>query len=383
MKLRFLVYFLFVFLSLGLVSEIHAQTNAKIDHLRKEMKRLEKQIDAKKNKERSLMEQLEDAEKEISLRTRLLRQLNKEVKSKEKEIQDAEIRLSKALSSYGNLKKVIRKRVVSMYKRGQYSEWEILVSLSSWNQALVWMRYQQRIIENDRRNLRQLKEREMQIREERDLIEKELKAKSRLAREAETERQKSQEKKKDHERLLSAVQKDKVALQEQLRKNRIALNEAIRQKIREDQREQKATNTPSRVTRFPKLKGKLPWPVKGRVISKYGRQIDPVLNIETKNLGVDIQASRGANVQAVCEGEVKWVQWQRGMGNLVLLDHGSNCWTVYGNLGQVYVEAGDQLVTGDLIGQLDATSILGGGVCQFQVWKDDEDNNPLIWLGKQ
>ena len=382
MKSRFFV-FLILSLILGTVSESQAQTNAKIDRLRQEMKRLERQIDANKNKERSLTEQLEDTEKEISLRTRLLRQLNMEVKSKEKEIQDAEKRLTQALASYSNLKEVIRKRVVSIYKRGQYSDWEVLVSLSSWNQALVWMRYQQRIIENDRRNLRQLKEREIQIREERDLIEKELKAKSRLAREAESEKRKSQTKKQEHQRLLSAIQKDKVALQEQLRKNRIALNEAIRQKIREDQQEQKATNTPSRVTQFAKLKGKLPWPVKGQVIAKYGRQIDPVLNIETKNLGIDIQASRNDNVKAVCEGEVKWVQPQRGMGNLVLLDHGSNCSTVYLNLGQVFVEAGDQVVTGDIIGQLDASSLLGGGVCHFQVWKDGEDDNPLLWLGKQ
>lgn len=384
MKIRFKHRWLFgvLFCLVGGVS-VFAQTSPKIEKLRQEVRRLEKELEAKKNKENSVAEQIDDLEQEIGLRSRLFSQLKGEVKLKETEIKEAEKRLDQALKSYDNLKEVIRKRVVSMYKRGEYSDWEVLVTLSSWNQALVWMRYQQRIIQNDHRNLRQLKEKEAEIRQERDQIQNDLKAKALMASEAETQRGKAESRKEDHQKLLAGIQQDKKALQQRLQKNRLALNDAIKEKIREDQKEKKETKAPAITTNFAKLKGKLEWPVNGRVVSGYGRQTDPVLKIQTENLGVDIRASEGESVRAVCEGEVKWVTWQRGIGNLVLLDHGSGYYTVYGNLETVFVEAGEKVMTRDILGQVGDKYALSGPSCHFQVWKDDQHYDPLTWLGKK
>jgi murein DD-endopeptidase MepM/ murein hydrolase activator NlpD len=70
----------------------------------------------------------------------------------------------------------------------------------------------------------------------------------------------------------------------------------------------------------------------------------------------------------------------RGMGNLVLVDHGNGYFTVYGHLEQVNVNSGDQLASGEVLGILGDSKSLYGPVLHFQVWKESNHQNPATWL---
>ncbi|MDU2874879.1 MAG: murein hydrolase activator EnvC, partial [Pseudomonas aeruginosa] len=90
---------------------------------------------------------------------------------------------------------------------------------------------------------------------------------------------------------------------------------------------------------FGSARGKLPWPVNGRVVARFGSQRgdDP----RAKWDGVLISASAGSTVRAVHGGRVVFADWLRGAGLLVILDHGGGYLSLYGHNQSLLKDAGD------------------------------------------
>ncbi len=105
---------------------------------------------------------------------------------------------------------------------------------------------------------------------------------------------------------------------------------------------------------FERVRGKLPWPVPGRVVAAFGQSRGGGL----KWNGVLIATERGTEVKAPYAGRVVYSDWLPGLGLLLILDHGGGYMTLYGHNEQLYrgvgetVEAGDPIATvGDSGGQ--------------------------------
>ena len=116
---------------------------------------------------------------------------------------------------------------------------------------------------------------------------------------------------------------------------------------------------------FANNRGRLPYPVAGRhtIVATFGEQQHQELKyVRTSNSGIDIQTSPGADARAVFNGEVTRVFVVPGYNNSVIVRHG-NYLTVYSNLSQVYVKAGDRVSTRQAIGR---------------IYSDPEDGNSTI-----
>ena len=359
----------------------YAQSESDLQKVRKEIQQLESEIASKASRERSLLEQVEDADREIGLKRKLLNSLDQEKREKQIRIRQTETTLEKTLDSYEKTKALIGRRMAALYMRGHLADWEALFSLSSLNQALVLMQYQKRIIETDRRNMQALSEKEDKIQRQQNILRRELRAKDELLRE-ETEAAKDlEEKKTSRQALLSSVRQDKKQLQEKLRRKQQAYEE-IKGRISRAEQQTKTFVSEADGRRFAQLKGKLDWPVKGSVVAKHGRVKDPELKTWIENLGIDIQASDGDAVRSVSMGEVVGVTWMRGMGNVVLLAHGGGYYTVYGHLDVVLVESGDSVEKGAVIGYAGDDQGLNGSMVHFEVWKGANHVDPAEWLRK-
>ncbi len=130
---------------------------------------------------------------------------------------------------------------------------------------------------------------------------------------------------------------------------------------------------------FSKNKAKLPWPVDGPVVGRFGRHFHPVYkNLELPpNNGIDIAVSKGADVEAVFKGTVKQVLVMPGYNQCVLIQHG-NYFTFYCKLKTVNVKAGDKVRTGEVIGNVDTLN--GDTQLHFEVWQGTKPQNPENWL---
>lgn len=134
---------------------------------------------------------------------------------------------------------------------------------------------------------------------------------------------------------------------------------------------------------FATNKGRLPAPVSGRytVVGRFGEQQHQELKyVRTNNSGIDLQTPPGADAQAVFDGVVTRVFVVPGYNNSVIVRHG-NYLTVYANLVEVYVKAGDKVSARQALGRIFSDSEdANSTVLHFQLWKEKTKLNPLPWL---
>jgi len=127
---------------------------------------------------------------------------------------------------------------------------------------------------------------------------------------------------------------------------------------------------------FASLRGQLHLPVRGDLTGKFGaRQGDG-----PTSRGLFIRAAEGTEIRAVAAGRVVFSDWLRGFGNLIIVDHGNQYMTIYGNNQSVYKRAGDAVKAGETI----ATAGNSGGNAQsglyFEMRHQGRAFDPLGWV---
>ncbi len=127
-------------------------------------------------------------------------------------------------------------------------------------------------------------------------------------------------------------------------------------------------------------KGRLPWPIGGPVLSRFGRKFDRASKTWTRNRGIDIGAPDEASVLAVASGQVVAVDWYRGYGSFVIVAHGGNYYTLYAHLAAVTVRRGDRLRQGQVIGLSGGSDTIGETKVHFELLAGHEALDPLDWL---
>ncbi len=131
---------------------------------------------------------------------------------------------------------------------------------------------------------------------------------------------------------------------------------------------------------FSTLKGRLPLPVDARIVRAFGRQVDAHFLTEVFHKGVDFEAPRGSEVRAVAAGVVRFADWFRGYGRMVILDHGERFFTVHGHLEEFRVAVGDVVETGQTLGTVGDTGSLSGPRLYFEVREGGQAVDPRVWL---
>lgn len=141
---------------------------------------------------------------------------------------------------------------------------------------------------------------------------------------------------------------------------------------------QSITNRAQGFTPFEARKGQLPWPAEGRLARPFGEYTHPALQVKMNNAGVDIEIPSGTALTAAADGEVMYAGEIPGMGEAVILDHGGDYLTVYGNL-HPRVKKNDWVAAGQPLGNVNANNA-GQAVYHFELRKGNDPLNPIVWL---
>jgi septal ring factor EnvC (AmiA/AmiB activator) len=131
---------------------------------------------------------------------------------------------------------------------------------------------------------------------------------------------------------------------------------------------------------FASLKGKLAWPVQGKVAGDYGqpRGTGPV-----KWSGVLLEASAGTPVRAVYHGRVAFADWLQGLGLLVIVDHGGGYMSLYGHNEALLKESGDWVEPGEPVAQVGDTGGQSRAALYFEIRYNGEPVNPHPWIARR
>ncbi|SVC12463.1 uncharacterized protein METZ01_LOCUS265317, partial [marine metagenome] len=131
---------------------------------------------------------------------------------------------------------------------------------------------------------------------------------------------------------------------------------------------------------FAKMKGRLPWPVQGKIIGKFGTIRNPDTGVVIENVGIDIQAKSGAPVMSVLDGVVSTITFIRGHGNIVIIDHGGGFSTVYAQIDNITVHENEYVQKGGTIATVVKAENNTPEKLHFEVWGNQQKLNPQIWL---
>jgi septal ring factor EnvC (AmiA/AmiB activator) len=128
---------------------------------------------------------------------------------------------------------------------------------------------------------------------------------------------------------------------------------------------------------FASARGKLPWPVDGRLLARYGETRGD--DARTKWDGVMISASAGSQVHAVHGGRVVFADWLRGAGLLVILDHGNGYLSLYGHNQTLLKSAGDVVKAGDAIATVGTSGGQSTPALYFAIRQQGKPTDPTQW----
>ncbi len=130
---------------------------------------------------------------------------------------------------------------------------------------------------------------------------------------------------------------------------------------------------------FGRLKGKLTWPVMGRLAGEFGQ---PREGGTVKWNGVLIEANQGAPVRAIYRGRVAFADWLPGLGLLLVLDHGEGYMSLYAHNQSLLKEPGDWVSPGETIAQVGDTGGQARPALYFEIRAKGEPVNPHDWIKK-
>ena len=134
--------------------------------------------------------------------------------------------------------------------------------------------------------------------------------------------------------------------------------------------------------KFSRHKGRLSMPVKGEIISKFGAKTSGDYKSFTFQSGIDIKVDRGEPVRSVFQGKVMFAEWFKGYGNLLIINHGENYYTLYAHLEEFFKTGGDTVEAGEVIATAGDTGSIKGLRLHFEVRFHGEPVDPMKWLKK-
>lgn len=309
--------------------------------------------------------------KEISLYAIQLEKANRELSSLNKSIPELETKLDKEKQS-------IEKILITTYKFGKFNFLQFMLqaenvgALISENKNLTLLaQYQGKIISNYMENLDQL-----------ETAEKELQTKkkeaSRLIKNAEKKRKELQAQERKNRALITEIKKNKkLHLQtlEELKVRAQQLLILIEKLLKEE------ISFPINLIPLYEKKGKLPWPIEGKVTTEFGLQRHPQFKTTTMNNGIEISPRKNyVIVRAIHPGKVVYSDYFQGYGNLIIVDHGMSYYSLYGHCSDILVKKGDLVKAEHPIALVGDIGSLEGDSVYFEIRFKTKPLNPLQWL---
>ena len=129
---------------------------------------------------------------------------------------------------------------------------------------------------------------------------------------------------------------------------------------------------------FVGTKGRLPWPVEGRVARKFGRYM--VRGVPQRSQGIDIECPEGSPVRSVHPGTVVYADWMGGYGNTLILDHGQGYYSVYAHLKEALRAVGEKVDFRETIGRVGQSGDVLTPTLHFEVRSGGKAQDPHVWL---
>jgi septal ring factor EnvC (AmiA/AmiB activator) len=332
---------------------------------------LQREADRLASDERSLLNDLRKLDVERQMRTEELMRADAEAAKVRADIDDATRRIDTLQASEEAARPELRSRLVEMYKLGKARYARVLLSTPDLRRIGQAARTVAALAKLDRERLEQYQ----RTIEELTSIRTTLEQRQRQAAAARADAEKAQlaagraaQAKNDLVREIDRRRDLNAQLASEL--------QAAQSKLQAALRDASGAASDSAALPIAPFRGDLGWPTAGQLRRRFG---GPPMGVPTSSNGIEIDSDSGTPVVAVHDGTVAFAGGFTGYGNLVILDHGSQAFSLYGDLLDIAVAKGARIDRGQPVGSVGPLPSGGTGL-YFELRIDGRPVDPLQWL---
>ena len=370
--------------------ELRYQNDA-INKMKKEIEELSSKLRKANINETTTSKRITNLDEEIALVNKLIQSLKKEETSNRNKVNVLKDRIKTKEDELELLRTRYEQRIVNTYQKGRVSDLEKVLSSTSWRQAVYRTQYLKIISSIEQKMTKDIENILLAINKDKLKLESLLRQSISLKRDKQKQMTSLRKMRIKREKELNRIRQDKSALANYMQEKSAGVKqlESIIKKVLEDkarsEREERIRQQQQalKTKEFNLLKGQLPWPTEGRVISKFGKQWNSRLKTTTDNPGIDIKGQPGSPIRSTMSGVVTTITYIRGYGTTVIIDHGGGFYTVYSHVTNIQTQVDSEVRSGDVIAYMGDSGSVNGSKLHFEVWGKGQKLDPEKWLIKK
>jgi len=368
-------------LSLGYCGAIHAKPEAnaqkKLEQLKKKIKGIQNEVARTQNRYDKLTLDLREHERNIGKANQELKQANHQLALIRKKLGKLEQTREQALEDIAGQKRLLASQIRDAYRLGRQEPFKLVFNQQSPDDLARVMTYYQYFnrqrmgkVEQLNHSLQELENLQREIRQRQQEVEKTRAEKLAI-------RQRLIKEKKRRNAVLASLSK------------KMSSQTARVQKLRQDEKRlarlvdelnkylSEMDDIPRNVGKFSAQRGKLAPPVRGRIQARYG---SPRQGGKLRWDGLLIKTREGEDIKSVFHGRVAFADWMRGMGMLIIIDHGDGYMSLYAHNDSLFKQVGEWVSSGEVIATAGASGGQTNTSLYFEIRHNGKPVNPLQWV---
>ena len=364
--------------------------NDKIDRERKTLEQLKDQIEEKRRqadeagkKRESILQGIQTLDERHVRYRQSQQEISRKLRKKDQEIEAINAQIARLRDGVQVRQEAILARLRVQYMEGRFGHWKPLLASDSYGDFQRRLRYLSAVsardyglIETFKTDMANMQEAERQ---------REAARVGMLAYKRTTEKHLDEIKtvKKEKKLYLAKLTQEKESFEralQELERSAARIDSLLREL--EQRRRAAAAKPPS--GSLPKgVKGGLPWPAEGSVLTYFGRQKHPTFNTYVQRKGIEIRTLEGSAIHAVMAGTVVYADWLKGYGLVIILDHANGFFSLYAHASKILTSVGAVVASGQAIGETGDTGMTGENTLYFELREGAEPVDPLQWLARR
>ena len=348
----------------------------RLDKLQKQIRTTLEGLRNKQSESGALSDDLERLNAEVRRIERLERKSQQQLTELTAQLKAKRRALEKIDALGERTEQQIRGRLVVLYKTGEVGLIRALLTDSESPRDIAEKyAFLSRMVRHDRDLLNQYRVQMQEHREALEDLELMEKKQSAVVLRRSREQETLQKARRSKKILLAEVKQDAASLEkmlQELRAKAARLNELV--KKLETEGVQPYTGN---LAGLPAQKGRLLWPVPGKLRVGFGTSRHGELGTLIESHGFDIEAAAGTPVNAAASGKVIFANSLRGYGKLIIVDHGSKYYTLYAHMARFTKQVGDPVAAAEVIAY---SGYEGRDAVYFEIRQGGKPLDPGDWL---
>lgn len=352
-------------------------------NIRREIEKSRQEVETFTRQESDIIKRLEQVELDLDKSRKRVAALSREIERLDEEISNASAASEALRQRIKANEDYVARRLVAVYKMNWLGKIHLLASAETMHEFIQRKAALEHILAHDEKIRRELVKNQAELDDVLNRLEAHKAQKSELAAEHAGQIKLMAQERATRKSLLSDIRSQKtleLAAIDALTQSANELDSKIASLAATMTGGRPDNNSPQKD--FSDYKGLLIRPVEGRIISLFGPYKNPTYNITNFRSGIEIKAEKGEPIRSVFAGKVIYADWFKGYGNMIIIDHGNNYYTVYAHLEETFKTKGDGVETGEVIATVGDTGSLVGTKLYFEVRHHGKPIDPLSWLIK-